>query len=135
MKLNLLAIVAGLLISLQVHAAPSFKIYEVTVPASKQATVLSSIDKFMNSEKGKSYKGGLHVNAILANGVSPATHTFVLLMDSMADIAAWESSLPGNSDIMEFWTTLEANSTPVDEYMGSLVKTWGTISTTTVSGW
>jgi len=127
-KLNLLAIVAGLLISLQVHAAPSFKIYEVTVPASKQATVLSSIDKFMNSEKGKSYKGGLHVNAILANGVSPATHTFVLLMDSMADIAAWESSLPGNSDIMEFWTTLEANSTPVDEYMGSLVKTWGTIS-------
>lgn len=119
---------AGLLISLQAQAAPSFKIYEVTVPVSKQATVLGAIDKFMNSEKGKSYKGGLHVNAILANGVSPATHTFVLLMDSMAAIAAWEKSLPGNPDIMEFWTTLEANSTPVSQYMGSLIKPWGTIS-------
>ena len=77
----------------------------------------------MNTEKGKSYKGSLHVNAVLANGVSPTTHTFVLLMDSMADIAEWENSLPGNPDIMEFWTTLEANATPVDEYMGSLIKT------------
>jgi hypothetical protein len=128
MKLGFLTLALGLLVSVQAFAAPSFKIYEVTVPSTKQAIVLGAIDKFMNTEKGKSYKGSLHVNAVLANGVSPTTHTFVLLMDSMADIAEWENSLPGNPDIMEFWTTLEANATPVDEYMGSLIKTWGDIS-------
>ena len=60
--------------------------------------------------------------------MSPATHSFVLLMDSLADIAAWEDGLISNPDIMEFWASLEANSTPVSEYMGSLVKTWGNIS-------
>ena len=94
MKLGLLTLGLGLLVSVQAFAAPSFKIYEVRVPSTKQATVLGAIDKFMNTEKGKSYKGSLHVNAVLANGVSPTTHTFVLLMDSMADIAEWENSLP-----------------------------------------
>lgn len=116
------------LICNSVLAAPSFKIYEVAVPNSKQVAVLEATDTFMKSKKGKSYKGGLHVNTILANGISPATHTFVLLMDSMAAIEEWENSLVGDPDIATFWAALEASSTPVSQYMGSMIKTWGDIS-------
>ena len=128
MKVKSLITSVGLSMALSANAAPSFKTYDLTVPLTKQAAVVEATNKFMATEKGKSYKGSLHLNSYLANGMNPATHSFVLLMDSMADIADWENGLAGNDDIMEFWSTLEANSTPVSEYMGSLVKTWGDIS-------
>jgi hypothetical protein len=130
MNLSIKALLFGAaaILSSGVMAAPSFKIYEVAVPLSKQAAVLEATDTFMQSKKGKSYKGGLHVNTILANGISPATHSFVLLMDSMAAIEEWETGLVGDPDIAKFWAALDANSTPVSQYMGSLIKTWGDIS-------
>jgi len=115
-------------ISSGAFATPSLKIYEVAVPLSKQAIVLEATDTFMKSKKGKTYKGGLHFNTILANGNSPATHTFVLLMDSMAAIEEWETGLVGDPDIATFWAALDANSTPVSQTMGSMVKSWGDIS-------
>jgi len=127
-KVTSLITLVGLSMALTANAAPSFKTYDLTVPLTKQAAVVEATNKFMATEMGKSYKGSLHLNSYLANGMNPATHSFVLLMDSMADIADWENGLAGNDDIMEFWSALEANSTPVSEYMGSLVKTWGDIS-------
>tara|TARA_E500000331_G_C17089535_1_gene640454 strand:+ start:125 stop:868 length:744 start_codon:yes stop_codon:yes gene_type:complete len=128
LKIKLLFSILTLLITTHLSAAPSFKTYDIAVPLTKQGAVVEATNKFMATKIGKSYKGSLHLNSYLANGMNPATHSFVLLMDSMADIAEWENGLAGNPDIMEFWSTLEANSTPVSEYMGSLIKTWGDIS-------
>lgn len=128
MRIKILATIITAALCAQAFAAPSFKTYDLTVPQTKQSAVINATNKFMATEKGKSYKGSLHLNSYLANGINPATHSFVLLMDSVADIAEWENSLVGNPDIMEFWAALEANSTPVSQYMGSLVKTWGDIS-------
>ena len=75
------------------QAAPSFKTYDIAVPLTKQAAVVEATNKFMSTDIGKSYQGSLHLNSYLANGMSPATHSFVLLMDSLADIAAWEDGL------------------------------------------
>ena len=123
-----LFIVAMALISSAAFAAPSFKIYEVAVPNSKRAAVLEATDTFMKSAKGKTYNGGLRVNTILANGISPATHTFILLMDSMAAIEEWETSLIGEPDITTFGAALEENSTPSSKYMSRMMETWGNIS-------
>lgn len=82
----------------------------------------------MKSAKGTTYKGGLHANTILANGISPATYTFVLLMDRMAAIEEWETSLIGDPDITTFWAALKENSTPSSQYMGSMIKIWGEFS-------
>ena len=128
MRTKILATIIAVAMCTHVYAAPSFKTYDLAVPLTKQSAIVEATNKFMATDIGKSYKGSLHLNAYLANGMNPATHSFVLLMDSMADIAAWEDGLVGNQDIMEFWGALEANSTPVSEYMGSLVKTWGDIS-------
>ena len=73
---------------------------------------MEATDTFMKSAKGKTYNGELRVNTILANGISPATHTFILLMDSMAAIEEWETSLIGEPDITTFGAALEENSTP-----------------------
>jgi len=128
MKLKLGLILSALMLSYHASAAPSFKIYEVSVPLANQAAVLEATDEFMKSKKGKSYPGGLHVNTIMANGISPATHSFVMLMDSMKSIAEWESGLAGNADVEKFWAVLDEKTTPVSQYMGSLVKSWGNIS-------
>lgn len=128
MRIKTFATIITTALCAQAFAAPSFKTYEIAVPLTKQAAVVEATNKFMATDTGKSYQGSLHLNSYLANGMSPATHSFVLLMDSQADIAAWEDGLVGNGDIMGFWASLEANSTPVSEYMGSLVKTWGNIS-------
>jgi hypothetical protein len=124
---KLFTLIGLLLISCQLNAA-SFKVYEGAIPLTKQAAVLEAADKFMKSETGKTFKGGFHINTILANGISPATHSFALLMPSLEDIHKWESSLVGNSDIQEFWEVLDQHSTPVSEFMGSLIKTWGNVS-------
>ena len=128
MKLKLGLMFSALMLSCHASAAPSFKTYDIAVPLTKQGAVVEATNKFMATKIGKSFKGSLHLNSYLANGMNPATHSFVLLMDSMAAIAEWEDGLAGNPDIMELWSTLEANSTPVSEYMGSLIKTWGDIS-------
>ena len=116
------------LISSAAFATPSFKIYEVAVPNSRQAAVLEATNTAMKSAKGPTYKGGLHANTILANGTSPATYTFVLLMDRMAAIEEWETSLIGDPDITTFWAALKENSTPSSQYMDSMIKIWGEFS-------
>jgi len=109
-------------------SAPSFKVYEVAVKPGSQAAVLQATDKFMKSSMGKRYEGALHVNVVLANGISPATHSFVLLMPSVAAIAAWETSMSSNPDAAEFFEVLSQNQTVVSDYMGSLIKAWGDVS-------
>ena len=127
MKNKFLIALTITIMSIQVQAA-SFKVYESAIPLTGQAVVLEAADKFMKSPTGKSFKGAFHINTILANGVSPSTHSFALLMPSLTAIHDWESSLAGNSDIQDFWAVLDENATPVSEYMGSLIKTWGDVS-------
>jgi hypothetical protein len=127
MKNIFLTVLCALLVTIQVQAA-SFKVYESAIPLTGQSAVLEAAEKFMKSPTGKSFKGAFHINSILANGVNPATHSFALLMPSMAAIHDWESSLVGNKDIQKFWSVLDQTATPVTEYMGSLIKTWGDVS-------
>ena len=127
MKNTFLTALFALFFAIQVQAA-SVKAYEAAIPLTRQAAVLEAAEEFMQSPTGKSYTGAFHINSILANGVNPATHLFALLMPSMAAIHDWESSLVGNEDIQKFWSVLDENATPVTEYMGSLIKTWGDVS-------
>ncbi len=125
---RIIVLVSAVLLSASVMAAPSWKIYEVAVSPGGQQAVLEATDKFMKSAKGKSYGGGLHVNVILANGISPATHSFVMLMPSIAAITDWEASLAGDADAAAFFNVLSQHQTVVSDYMGSLVKAWGDVS-------
>ena len=80
----------------QASAANAYKFYDVDVE--NAPAVLAATDAFMNSETGKRFKGALHLNTYLANGASPATHAFVMLMPSMAAITAWEAEMAASND-------------------------------------
>jgi hypothetical protein len=129
MKLKIMSAFAALALSTQLMAAPSWKVYEIASNDSASTQkIIEATNDFMNSKKGKSYPGGLHLNTVLSNGISQSTHWFVLLMPSYAAIHEWEASLVGDSDISEFYGILNDSSEPVTEYMGNLVKTWGEVS-------
>ena len=107
----------------QASAANAYKFYDVDVE--NAPAVLAATDAFMNSETGKRFKGALHLNTYLANGASPATHAFVMLMPSMAAITAWEAEMAASNDGASFFSSLRANAEATGESMGAMLKAWG----------
>lgn len=128
MRLILRMLAVGLAITSSVSAfgANAYKFYEVS--AENATAVVSATDALMASETGRQFNGALHLNAYLANGSSPATHAFVLLMPSMAAITEWETRLSQSADGASFFSSLAANATGVSESMGSMIKAWGDTS-------
>ncbi len=109
-------------------AAPTWMVYEVAVSPANQATVAAATQKFMASKTGKAMPGSLHLNGIIANGASPATHSFALLFPSMASLMNWQASMAGNADFAAFMGSLTPVSQPVSEYINSFGANWGTAS-------
>ena len=105
------------------HFNSQFSVKPSSVPA-----VVKAVQDLMSSEVGQSMPGGLHLNAIIANGTSPATHEIVFLFPSMTSLANWSMSSRGQPAMQAFQSSMEQHTTPVGELIGSFGQSWGTPS-------
>ena len=109
-------------------SAPTHFNMQFAVKPSGVPAVVKAVQDLMSSEVGQSMPGGLHLNAIIANGTSPATHEIVFLFPSMTSLANWSTSSRGQPAMQAFQASMEEHASPVGELIGSFGRSWGTPS-------
>ena len=117
-----------LLLASSLSFASTWSVYEVQVKQSDAPAVAAALNKFMQSDVGKSMPGGVHLNATLFGGTNNATHAFVLLFPDLATQLNWQASVQTTKAGQEFWTAMDALATPVASWTNSMVRSWGTPS-------
>jgi hypothetical protein len=130
MKRIVLASLVTLAMSLPASAEPWWAQISLATTASNAPKVLAAADAFMASELGKSFPGRLLLQANLATGANPNTHSFVPIYKSAADREAFVSKLQGNADWVEFQVKLEGLSQQGGTVQYRNVKNWGDINDT-----
>ena len=118
----------ALLLASSMSFASTWSVYEVQVKQSDAPAVAAALDKFMQSDVGKSMPGGVHLNATLFGGTSQATHAFVLLFPDLATQMSWQATVPTTEAGQEFGAAMEAMAVPVANWTNSMIKVWGTPS-------
>jgi hypothetical protein len=87
----------------------------------------------MASETGKKFPGQVHLEGVIAGGMSPVTHAIVVGYASEAEMETWGDSLRGNAD----WAAYLEASRASAQYLGASlirdIKTWGPLSLEDVS--
>jgi hypothetical protein len=90
--------------------------------------LLAALEKFMSSETGKKFPGQVHLEGVMAAGMSPATHTIVVGYAGETELETWAKSLVGNADWAAYLEAQRASA----EYLGASmvldVKSWGALS-------
>ena len=90
--------------------------------------LLAALEKFMASETGKRFPGQVHLEGVVAGGISPMTHNIVVGFASEAEMETWVDSLAGNAD----WAAYLEASRQAAQLLGATmirdVKAWGAVS-------
>ena len=111
-------------------AEPYWAQINLSTTASNAPGVAAAADAFMASEVGQTFPGRLLLQANIADGANPATHTFVPIYKSAADREAFVQSMQGNAAWTEFQGKLEQLSQPGGTVLYRNVKSWGDINDT-----
>ena len=94
---------------------------------------LAALEKFMASETGKKFPGQVHLEGVIAGGMSPVTHSIVVGYASEAERETWVDARDGSAD----WAAYLEASRASAQYLGTSmirdVKSWGSLSLKDVS--
>ncbi len=115
--------------SLSVFAQPGLQATSVAVDPMQQGKVLEAMDTWMNGF-GKKSKGRVILQAHVADGANPATHTFGVMFSSAAENEAFNEMV--QSEGMEEWMAFLKKVTPISRMISTarstFVRSWGDIS-------
>ena len=106
----------------------NWSVYEFQAKQSEAPSVAAALDKFMQSDVGKSMPGAVHLNATLFGGTSSATHAFVLLFPDLSTQMKWQETVPASQAGQEFAATMDELAVPVANWSNLMLKSWGTAS-------
>jgi hypothetical protein len=101
--------------------------------ASDPPALLAALEKLMASETGKTFLGQVHLEGVIAGGMSPVTHSIVVGYASEAEMETWVDSLVGNADWAAYMKASRASSEFLGASMIRDVKSWGSLSLKDVS--
>jgi hypothetical protein len=90
--------------------------------------LLAALEKLMASETGKKFPGQVHLEAVVAGGISPVTHDIVVGYASEAEMETWVDSLAGNADWAAYLEASRASAQLLGASMIRDVKAWGSVS-------
>jgi hypothetical protein len=111
-------------------AGPGASVLDITVSPLNAPKLVAAFDKYMSSPLGQKYKGRLVLQAHVADGDDPATHSIVGFYHSMAEAEAFAQQAQGDPA----WTELLNTVVPIAQAgftarIGTL-KSWGDINDT-----
>ncbi len=99
-----------------------------SMAVSEPAAFLGALDKFMTSETGKKFPGQVHLSAVLAAGMSPATHVVSVAYASETEMEAWGDVVMASADWAAYLKAIGGISERLGVMMTRNVKTWGDVS-------
>lgn len=123
-------LIGALLTSQTAGAEPVWSTISITATPSNAPQVVAATDKLMSSELGKTFPGKLLLQANVADGANPTTHTFVPIYRTAAEREAFGQSLQANAAWTEFQAALEKTTQPGGTVMNQVLKHWGDINDT-----
>jgi len=95
--------------------------------------LLAALEKFMASKTGKKFPGQVHLEGIIAGGMSPVTHSIGVGYASEAEMETWRDSLAGNADWAAYLKASRASAQLLGASMIRDIKSWGSLSLKDVS--
>jgi hypothetical protein len=99
-----------------------------SMAVSDPAAFLAALDKFMNSETGKKFPGQVHLSAVLAAGMTPATHVISVAYASEAEMETWGDVAMASADWAAYLRAIGGISERLGVMMSRNVKSWGALS-------
>jgi hypothetical protein len=124
------ALIGSLLASQTAGAEPVWSTISFTTTPSNAPQVLAAADALMSSEIGKTFPGKLLLQANVADGANPATHTFVPIYKTAAEREAFVKSLQANAAWTTFQSALEKTTQPGGTVLNEVLKHWGDVNDT-----
>lgn len=128
MRACLFTILLALLTAQAAYAEPYWSQIGLTTSVTNAPKVLAAADAFMSSKVGKKFPGRLLLQANVADGSDPATHTFVPIFKSAADREKFLSSLEGDASWIEFQTALERLGEARGTVLFRNLRSWGDVN-------
>jgi hypothetical protein len=111
-------------------AGPGMSVLDITVSPLDAPKVVAAFDKMMSSPLGKQYKGRLVLEAHVADGDNPATHSIVGLYHSMAEAEAFAKQAQGDPAWQELLNTVVPIAQAGFTARAATIKSWGDINDT-----
>jgi len=127
-RLCFAAIGLSFLLGQAAAAAPSWSIIAFSTTAQNAPAVLAAADELMSSEVGKKFPGRLLLQASVANGNSPATHSFVPIYESAKDREEFVQRMQRDPAWQQFLGTMTLATQPVSQTLYRTLKSWGKVS-------
>ena len=112
------------------EAAPGLSVTGITVTPQNAPKVVAALDKWMASPVGKQYKGRLLLQAHVADGTDPATHSIVALHHSAAEADAFATLAQNDPAWAELLNTIVPISQQQFTGRATTIKSWGDINDT-----
>jgi len=130
MKRIALATLGLFFLSQAAAAAPSWSVISFATRQQDIPRILAATDELMSTATGKEFPGKLLLQAHVADGANPATHSFVPIYKTAAQREAFVHKLradPAWKDFLEVFTEL---TQPVSQVLYRKVESWGDIADT-----
>lgn len=111
-------------------AGPGYTQTGIRVMPLDAPKVLAAMDKMMASPAGQKYKGRLLLLQNVADGNNPATHSFVSIFKSAADLEEYTNLMQDDPARTEFMKAVASISHVESTARLSTLKSWGDINDT-----
>jgi hypothetical protein len=92
---------------------------------SNPAGFLAALETFRASPTGQSFKGQVHVSAVVAGGLSPVSHVISVGYASEAEMEAWGNTRTPSKDWAAYIEASRATAEYLGGSLGRNLKTWG----------
>ncbi len=109
-------------------AGPGWQVTTLNVAPGNAGAVVAAFDKLMSSKVGKEATGRLTLQAHIADGEDPATHTVISYFRSLAEREPYTQKMGASAEWAEFLKTMAGLGSQVGTYRGQIVKAWGEVS-------
>jgi hypothetical protein len=97
------------------------------------AAFLAALGSFMASETGKKFPGQVHIEGVIAGGITQVTHAISVGYASEAEMETWADSMIGNADWAAYLAASRPNAQLLGATMGRTIKSWGSLTLGDVS--
>jgi hypothetical protein len=114
-----------LLLSHTASAEPTWSAISFSTTAPNVPQVVAAADTLMASTAGKTFPGKLLLQAEVADGASPATHTFVPIYKTAAERETFVQQLQADPAWNTFLGDMAKLTQPVSTTLYSTVQSWG----------
>ena len=97
------------------------------------AAFVAALGSFMTSETGKKFPGQVHLEGVIAGGITPVTHAISVGYASEAEMGTWADSLMENADWAAYLAASRPSAKLLGATMGLTIKSWGPLTLDDVS--